>query len=382
MAASDTATSGADWSDAELIDAVGQLHGVMVCAHRQLLRFVAEYEYRKGYVDDGARNMAEWLTARLGISYPTAKRWVRVATKLDTLPAIAAAFEAGRLSFEQVTVLIRMADVHNDAALAELAQGRSVAELEVMARHERQTLDGPETEAHGGRRLWWKESEDHSKLIGGFELPVLEGTRAVKALTQVAEAIPADPITGVHEPFEARCADALAMICSASLAEARADRATVVIHADARFARGDHVGSAEMEEGAGLCHSSLERQLCDCHLEIIVAQPDGSLGIGRRSRSVPRWLERRIRRRDHGCRFPGCGLSRWTQIHHMAHWAADNGETNEANLITVCLYHHHFLHEQHWAARGDPNGVLEFVSPPGTVLKTGPPPLRPETLAA
>lgn len=373
---------GEDYSDAELIDAIEQLGGVMACAQRQLFRFVVEYDNRKGYVDDGARTMAEWLSARLGLSYPTAKRWVRVASKLETLPAVAAAFEEGRLSFEQVEVVVRMADPHSDEALAADAVGRSVAELQVMARKTRPTLNPGETEAHAGRRLWWAESEDHSRVTGGFDLPAAEAAVVTRTLTEVANSVPVDPRTGEHESFEARCADALVMVCSATLAEAHSDRATVVIHADAAFAAGGWNGSAELEEGAGLCHSTLERLLCDAHLETIVAQPDGSLGIGRKSRSIPRWLERRVRRRDHGCRFPGCGLARWTQIHHMVHWASERGETNEANLITVCLYHHHFLHEQHWKARGHPAGVLEFVAPTGRVLKTGPPPLRPDTLAA
>ena len=42
--------------------------------------------------------------------------------------------------------------------------------------------------------------------------------------------------------------------------------------------------------------------------------------------------------------------------HHIVHWASEHRETNEANLITVCLYHHHFLHGQHWSSWPPPGG--------------------------
>ena len=376
-------TVPAESTNADLTDAIGQLHGVMACAHAHLLAIAATYENRQAHFEDGARNMAEWLVAQLGISYATAKAWTRVAHALDRLPLLAGAFEEGRLSFEQVRLLVKMADHHDDAELVELGRSRSVAELTTLAQRREPPVYGEEMTARGRRKVWWKTSEDQLSIKGGFDLPAADGARVIRAIETVAEALPVHPETESRDSFEARCADALALICSANLAEARADRATVVIHADASFACDPSAeGSAELEEGPALSWASLQRHLCDCELETIVAKPVGSLGIGRKSRSIPRWLERRVRRRDHGCRFPGCGLSRWTQIHHMRHWTADMGETNEPNLITLCLYHHHFLHEQHWKARGNPSGVLEFVGPTSSVLKTGPPALRPDLFAA
>lgn len=59
----------------------------------------------------------------------------------------------------------------------------------------------------------------------------------------------------------------------------------------------------------------------------------------------PGWLVRRIRRRDGGCRFPGCGRTRWTDSHHIVHWA-DGGATDSDNLITLCGFHHRFVHRR------------------------------------
>ena len=47
---------------------------------------------------DGASSMAGWLVARYGLSHHTAAEWVRVANAIEDLPALRAAYEAGRLS--------------------------------------------------------------------------------------------------------------------------------------------------------------------------------------------------------------------------------------------------------------------------------------------
>lgn len=371
-----------DATDEEMTDAIEQLHGVMTAAHRAMLRVAARYEYMGGYQRDGARSMAEWLSQRLGVPYNVAQSWMKTASRCESLPALDAAFETGALSFEQVRVVGRLARYPEDAEeWVERAKGMSFAELRAEARTHREDAESEDEAAHLKRRMWWEETEDHAEIVGGFRLPLLAGQRVIKAVTAVAETIPSDPDRG-REPFEARCADALEQICSGELAGRAADRATVVIHSDASFIAGGG-GSAELQEGAAVGRTGLERLLCDCDLEPIVVQEDGSLGIGRKRRSVPRPLERRIRRRDGGCCFPGCGLSRWTQIHHMKHWTADRGPTNEGNLITLCVFHHHVVHEGGWTARGDPvNGRVEFVNRYGVVLKTGPPPLRPGLWAA
>ncbi len=85
------------------------------------------------------------------------------------------------------------------------------------------------------------------------------------------------------------------------------------------------------------------------------------LGAGRRTRLVSRKLRRALERRDRGCRFPGCAATRRLHAHHIVHWA-DGPPTELDNLMLLCTFHHHTVHEGGW--RIDP-ATGAFVNPHG-----------------
>ena len=68
------------------------------------------------------------------------------------------------------------------------------------------------------------------------------------------------------------------------------------------------------------------------------------LAIGRKTRVISPALHRALKRRDQGCRFPGCCNTRFVDAHHIEHWA-DGGETSLDNLALLCRHHHRLLHE-------------------------------------
>jgi hypothetical protein len=101
----------------------------------------------------------------------------------------------------------------------------------------------------------------------------------------------------------------------------------------------------ELDDGRGLALATVRRLACDASLVGIVEGDDGApLNVGRKTRSIPPALQRALKARDGGCRFPGCGRSRYTEGHHVKHWA-DGGETKLGNLITLCRFHHRLIHE-------------------------------------
>ena len=167
-------------------------------------------------------------------------------------------------------------------------------------------------------------------------------------------------------------------VCSQHLdAEFDGARATLVVHVDAESLQSGG-GAAGLLDGPPLSIPTALRLGCNSSKEIVLEDPDGTpIGIGRKSRQVPHWLYRQLRHRDRGCRFPGCGRTRWVNAHHIVHWA-QGGVTDRENLVLLCGSHHKLLHERGWKLTGHPDRTLTFIKPNGTPLRSGPPPLRPE----
>jgi predicted restriction endonuclease len=105
-----------------------------------------------------------------------------------------------------------------------------------------------------------------------------------------------------------------------------------------------------------------------------------TIGIGRQHRQVPRWLRRRLRKRDGArCRFPGCERTLGLHAHHMQHWA-DHGCTDTPNLVMLCPFHHHLMHEGGWSVTGDADVEVTFHSRDGTRhLRSRPTPMTRDT---
>jgi hypothetical protein len=218
--------------------------------------------------------------------------------------------------------------------------------------------------------------DDRSLRIYG-RLADTEGAVVEAALGALANAAPPDPASGLYDPFESRLADALVELASTRLAEeADADRASVVVHAEASVLSGGE-GGAEIEGGPAISAETARRLACDSRWQLVAEEAGQALGLGRRTRQVPRWLSRQLRRRDGGCRFPGCGRKRWLHAHHVIFWGK-GGPTDPDNLTMLCGYHHRKVHEGGWHIVGDPEGELRFVHPYGRELSTRPAPLRAE----
>jgi Domain of unknown function (DUF222) len=363
-----------DAPEIELEDAIEQLHGVHCAAHAHLLRILSEYDARKGWATDSAPSAEAWLRGRIHVSLRTAREWVRVASALRKLPAIAGAYSDGRLSWEHVRELTKFATPETDADLAEDAAGWTAEVAAAMARRALRLTARDEAEAHEKRCVtWWRDDASHMFHLGA-RLALADGEIVAAALDRLADKQPKDT-NGFYVEGHVRLADALVELASTKLVEEQdADRAVVVVHVGAEaLAAGRGVG--EFESGAVVAAEAIARLACDAHTETVIHDDNGTtVGIGKRSRNIPGWLMRQVRRRDQGCRFPGCGRRRLLHGHHILRWP--DGPTNLSNLTALCRFHHLLVHEAGWRVRGDPEGRLEFIHPDGRRYGQSPRPLR------
>jgi hypothetical protein len=129
---------------------------------------------------------------------------------------------------------------------------------------------------------------------------------------------------------------------------------------------GESWGRIDGQYTGTLHRSDVERMLCDCTVSRVITGEDGlPLDVGRSRRTIPPQLDRARQVRDHGCRYPGCTRPHgWTQAHHVIHWK-DGGATVLINIVSLCDYHHHVVHQPGWTATFDGH-TFAVYKPDGT----------------
>ena len=208
---------------------------------------------------------------------------------------------------------------------------------------------------------------DRRHTFSGF-LPVDQYAIVKGSLTTLASRHVAD-----HTPFEHRMSDALVEVCQPTATERSRVRPTVVVHADLTYLAGD-IGEAELDVLGPLAPDVARRLACDA--KIVVSGDDAqghSIQQGRARRDPTAAQRLELRRRDKGCRFPGCTFTEFTDVHHVVHWT-NGGPTDIPNLVTLCDQHHRAVHELGWKMSGDANVLLSFRSPTGRVITSTPSP--------
>ena len=369
-----------------LVASVAQHHRAISAHQSQLLEAVVELDRRKAWRVDGATSMVAWLVQRCGVSAATARDWVSAAAKLRRLPKISDALAKGKLSFDQVKPLVEVAQPETDAELAQQAtrwSAKQVRELAVAARNQ------SDQQASGSYARRFLRFDDRRRGITGV-LP--DDQYAVVKRSLLARA---SKRLGDRTPFDQRVADALHEVCKHDLEGAvgarrgavdevpnppenraggmRRNRPTVVVHADMAFLAGGD-GAAELDVLGPVSREVARRLACDAKVLVSADEPSGqSLAMGRTRRDPSDAQRIEIRRRDKGCRFPGCSHTEFTDVHHVVHWI-DGGKTDLDNLVELCDQHHRSVHEMRWKISGDASVELVFRSPTGRVSYSTPSP--------
>ncbi|MEX2498897.1 MAG: DUF222 domain-containing protein [Wenzhouxiangellaceae bacterium] len=354
----------------------------------RLLELIREFDQRDGWVGPGLKSCAHWLNWKCGIGLGAAREKVRVAHALEDLPEISDAFRQGQISFSKVRAMTRVATPENEEYLMMIARHGTASHLERLVRYFRkvkriEALEA-ENQRHELREMNWYVDDDGSYVIKARLTPE-QGERVLKAVESAMDEefnerqrTPAEESTvpidcRVSEPVAQRRADALARVAEGFLGSEAGthggERSTIHVHTDLDTLRQDgESAESRLESGAKISAETSRRLACDCG--IVYWQEDEAgetLNIGRKSRSIPPAIRRALKRRDRGCRFPGCTAHKYVDAHHIQHWA-DGGETKMANLVLLCRHHHRLMHEGGYSVRMNDQRIPEFTDPAGCTI--------------
>ena len=109
----------------------------------------------------------------------------------------------------------------------------------------------------------------------------------------------------------------------------------------------------------------------------VVLHAPGCLDLGRTTRVANRAQRRALRALYKTCAIPGCD-TRYDlcQLHHIIWWE-HGGSTDLANLLPLCVRHHHAVHDHGWHLVLAADRTLTITYPDGTTHTTGPRTARP-----
>jgi hypothetical protein len=100
---------------------------------------------------------------------------------------------------------------------------------------------------------------------------------------------------------------------------------------------------------------TVRRLACEADLIPIVLNGAGvALDVGRSKRLATAHQRRALAARYETCAIPTCAvLFHRCEPHHLRPWE-DGGRTDLANLLPLCVKHHHAVHEGGWKLDVDP----------------------------
>ncbi len=353
-----------------LADEITTLCGHLDAAEFRLLELIRRFDEAAPWGFWEMKSCAQWLNWKCGIGLGAAREKVRVAHALPGLAKVSEAFREGRLSYSKVRAITRIATVENQEHLVEMALAATAAHIEKIVRKYRQVRLQSADQAmalHESRSLSYYWAEDGALVVQG-RLPPERGAVLIEALQRADKWIE----TPIDESREARRADALSLIAERCLAgeAAEADRFQITVHVSAETLRTGTIDSDDpptIEDGPVLAPDTVRRLACDAGVVPMLETKAGELlSIGRRSRTIAPALRRALKRRDAGCRFPGCTHTRFVDAHHIQHWA-DGGDTSLDNLALLCRHHHRLIHEGGFAVQRTGSSFL-FTDPRGNVV--------------
>lgn len=351
--------------EAGLSDVCGHLNVL----HERMVSLTREALETAAWEGQGLNTPAAWLAWQTGLSPERAKQIVMMASRQIELPATFTAFAEGLLSVDQVAVVAKRAQVHNDREACDLAQSATVAQLRVaMSKHflppPPKPAAEPAADPEPEHRLAVGFNDDGDFFLHGLA-DTLDGALINNALTEAKDAL----VDAGN--VDVTWLDALVEVCQRSLgtvtAPSRQDLFRVIVHLDTE--------GAWVHNGPNLPPELLSAVTCCGMIQPQWETAGLPINLGRARHIAPLRTRRVIQDRDRICRHPSCSSSRGLEVHHIHHWE-HGGVTDTHNLVALCVKHHHRHHNGEFSIIGnanDPNGLTFYDNTGNPIENCGKP---------
>ena len=288
------------------------------------------------HVELGFASFAEYVERVLDYGPRTLADKLRVADALETLPAIADAFAAGKLSYSAVREITRVAKPPVEDAWLAASLGRTAREVAAQV---------------AGHKPGDHPDDPTDPDLQTFALR-FEVSPEIYALYRDARAHVGD-LAG--EPLSEE--EVLAALCRAALTHGPGETKRskppyqVALTICSQCDRGWQDGAGQpIEVGPAVV---IEAR-CDA---TELGRVDADVPT-RATQTIPQPVRNLVMRRDHGrCVVPGCRASRHLAVHHLRH-RARGGSHDPMNLVVLCDGHHRQLHQGRLVITGQPGSLM------------------------
>jgi Domain of unknown function (DUF222) len=324
-------------------------------------RLVDRVETTRPWAEAGYRTTANWLASSDNTSLDDARAGVRVARRLRSMPATAAALSAGDITAAHTHRLATLAGPSTAAAFAE-AEGFLVGQARTMrwadftkscaywAREARDHDPDPDRADRDHRHVSLHDGLRGTGLLSGELTPVAKATvrAALERIERdmfeadwvAARAEHGDATTTAHlarTPRQRRHDALVEMAKRATTAPAHGKRPRALISVLAGYDAFSQI--CELADGTLLGHHTVAGLLDEAAVERIVFDgPSRILDLGR-ARSFVGAARRAVELADRHCQGPGCHVpADKCEIDHTWRWS-DGGPTRPDNGHARCGPH-------------------------------------------
>ena len=360
-----------------------------------------------GPLDDGYRNAAEFLRARLRIGIGEARR--RLALAAEVLPrvgmtgqdvparrevladAIGSALVPSRSATIISTALDKVRHLADEETITRMEQALTNTAIETdpdfVAKMARRWTDLIDQDGHEPSEEVLRQHQGaflrRRRRYGLHHLEIFATAEQYETLTTVMNIATNPRLQNTTHNVESapdggpdldrrsraqKLLDGLVGACSVAMSTGKlpANGGLFPTHPPRpqRLSTDTGTGTGTATFTGPIHPTTIRKIACDADiLPVLLGSDSQILDIGRTTRIFPPHIRKAITARDQGCTFPDCTMpAPWCEAHHTTYWS-HGGTTGTNNGTLLCSHHHHLIHKEQWRINMK-TGVPWFIPPP------------------